>query len=296
MSSLAEVASTDAVHSLEELQAAAGSGQQLALILTRGFLHPGHRELVAAARADGLATVLGIFLHPRQFAPGDNPSLYPRDVAGDLERAREYGVDIYWQIAERDVYPLGFGTELRQPALERTLAGVVHPEVLRSQVTLTFRLISLARAKAIYFGELDWYKARSVSQALRDLGLDCDVRIAETARDEHGLAYSAMNAKLMPEDLRAASRIHACLREAQSLFVDRGEYEVTRLLGRTSASLTRIPGFRLQYVHLLDPDTLAERERARAGDVLMIGGFFGRTRVADAVRLPEVRTAANPSA
>ncbi len=296
MSSLAEVASTDAVHSFEELQAAVGTGRKMALILTRGFLHPGHRELVARAKADGFATVLGIFLHPRQFAPGDNPSLYPRDLAGDLERARAYGVDIYWQIGERDVYPPDFATELRQPAIERTLAGVVHPEVLRSQVTLTFRLLSLAGAQAIYFGELDWYKARCVGRALRDLGLKCDVHIVETARDEHGLAYSAMNAKLMPEELKAASRIHTCLRDAQSLFADHGEYEVTRLLGRTSASLTRIPGFRLQYVHLLDPDTLLERERAHAGDLLMIGGFFGRTRVSDAVRLPGVCTAADPSA
>ncbi len=281
------MALTQQVHSVEELHGAvAADGRELALILTRGFLHPGHRRLVEVAATAGYATVLGIFLHPRQFGPGDSPSLYPRDLDGDLQRAAEYGVDLFWQVGERDVYPSGFATELRLPPFERTLSGVVHPEVLRSQVTVTFRLLSLARVRAVYFGELDWYKARCVERALKDLALPCDVHIAETARDEQGLAYSAMNAKLAPEELRQAARINACLLEARSLFADRGENEATRLLGRTSAALTRIPGFRLQYVHLLDPDTLSERERAHPGDVLMIGGFFGRTRVADAVRLP----------
>jgi hypothetical protein len=176
---------------------------------------------------------------------------------------------------------------VRLPSIERTLSGVVHPEVLRSQVTLTVRLLSLVGARAVYFGELDWYKARAVGRALLDLGLRCEVQIVETARSELGLAYAALNAKLSPEELRNATRIYACLKDARSLFADRGEHEVTRLLGRTSAALTRIPGFRLQYVHLLDPDTLLESDRAHTGDILMIGGFFGRTRVADAIRLPE---------
>ncbi len=291
------MAGTEQVHSAEELQRLAASGdRKLALILTRGFLHLGHRKLVAAAADAGYATILAVFLHPRQFAPGDSPSLYPRDGAGDIERASEYGVDIYWPVAERDVYPSGFSTEIRLPAIERTLSSVVHPEVLRSQITLTFRLINLANAGAAYFGELDWYKARCIERALEDLALPCAVRTVETARDEQGLAYSAMNAKLSPEDMRHAGRIHGCLSEARSLFADRGETEVTRLLGRTSAALTRIPGFRLQYVYLLDPQTLTERERAQPGDLLMIGGFFGRTRVADAVRLPDRGTDAGPSA
>lgn len=284
---MAEVAVTEQVHSVEELRrAAAATEKDLAIILTRGFLHPGHRHLVSEAAEAGYTSIVGVFLHPRQFAPGDSPSLYPRDTAGDLERAAEYGADIYWQVGESDVYPPGFATEIRLPAIERTLSGVVHPEVLRSQITLTFRVLALARASAIYFGELDWYKARCVERSLEDLAQPCSVRIVETARDEQGLAYSALNAKLMPEELRNASRIYACLREARSLFRDHGEDEVTRLLGRTSAALTRIPGFRLQYVHLLDPLSLAERQRARTGDLLMIGGFFGRTRIADAVRLP----------
>lgn len=288
---------TEQVQSVEELRRATlATGNEPALILTRGFLHPGHRQLAAAAAAAGYATVLGIFLHPRQFAPGDSPSLYPRDASGDLERAALYGVDVFWRVEERDVYPPGFATELCLPPVERTLSGVVHPEVLRSQITLTFRLLSLAKAQAVYFGELDWHKARSVERVLKDLALPCEVRVVDTARDEHGLAYSALNAKLTPEELLSAGRIHGCLSDAQTLFAVRGEDEVTRLLGRTSAALTRIPGFRLQYVHLLDPETLTERARAHPGDLLMIGGFFGRTRVADAVRLPADHTARGPSA
>ena len=289
------MAATVEVTRLDELREAIGAtGRRPGLILTRGFLHPGHLRLAEAARAGGLAVVVGVFLHARQFAPGDSPALYPRDFSGDAERAREYGVDVLWHIASEDAFPANFATEVRLPAIERTLSSVVHPDVLRAQVTTTFRLVNLAGADAIYFGELDWYKARCVERTLRDLGNTCAVSVVETARDERGLAYAALNSLLAPDEQGHASRIYPCLAEARRLFSECGEREVARLLGRTSAQLTRIPGFRLQYVHLLDPETLKERTIAAPGDVLMIGGFFGRTRIADAVRLP--LTTAAPSA
>ena len=239
-----------------------------------------------AAQQDGLLAVLCIFLSHRQFGPGEEYALYPRDSQHDLEFALAEGVDVLWLPKETEVYPPGFGTELRMPELEKALYGVVGPEVLRAQLTSVVRLIGLSRAQALYYGEQDWYKAAATRIALGDLALPTQVLIAPTLRAEDGLALGSMNARLRPEERRSAALIFQALQDAQNLFTRHGESEATRLLGRTSAALTRIPGFRLQYVHLMDPVTLAERSRAVPGDLLMAGGYFGRTRLQDAVRLP----------
>ena len=241
--------------------------------------------MVRKAREDGYCVVLAIFLHQRQFAPGENVALYPRDPERDLDVARECAADVLWDVREEDAYPPGFATELLQRGLERTLSGVIHPEVLRIQLTTSVRLLNILGARSAYFGELDSYKALALRQTLSDLALPAEVRLAPTARETDGLAYSSLNVNLYPEERRNATQIYSTLREAQRLFAKEGETEVTRLLGRTSAALTRIPGFRLQYVRLLDPTTLLERTHAHLGDIVMTGGYFGRTRLSDAVHL-----------
>jgi pantoate--beta-alanine ligase len=272
---------------LGELSAAvAESPHPIGLIVTRGYLHGGHGALVRTAHERGRAVVLCVFLSHRQFGPGEDFTLYPRDSERDREFAEQEGVDILWQPTEEDVYPRGMATEVHMPRLEHALSGVVRPEVLRSQLTAMVRLIGLTRASSVYYGEQDWYKAAAMRIALSDLASGTEVETVPTRRADDGLALGSMNERLRPQERQSAARIFEALKWAQELFTN-GEVEATRLLGRTSAALTRIPGFRLQYVHLVDPGTLAERTKAAPGDILMAGGYFGRTRIDDAVRLPD---------
>ncbi|MDA8345799.1 MAG: pantoate--beta-alanine ligase [Thermaerobacter sp.] len=273
---------------LEELHAAiSDQPRQVGLIITRGYLHEGHGALVHSVQDQGRLAVLCVFLNQRQFGPGEDYALYPRDSRHDVEFAEQVGVDVLWLARDQDVYPPGFCTEVRMPQLENALHGVTGPEVLRAQLTAVVRLIGLARAQAVYYGEQDWYKAAALRIALTDLAIGTVVETTPTKREADGLALRSLNERLRPEERRSASLIYGALQEAQELFSRHGEVEATRLLGRTSAALTRIPGFRLQYVHLVDPATLSERRRASPGDLLMAGGYFGRTRLDDAVRLPD---------
>lgn len=257
--------------------------------MTRGYLHEGHAALVSLAQAHGLRAVVCAFLSHRQFGPGEDYALYPRDKRHDEEFAEAAGVDVLWLPSEEDVYPRGLSTEVHMPQIEQVLSGVVHADILCAQVTATLRLVGLARAETVYYGEQDWYKAAATRIALADLAIRTQVEVAPTSRAPDGLALGTMNERLRPEERRSASYVFRALQEAQNLFAQHGEVESTRLLGRTSAALTRIPGFRLQYVHLLNPTTLVEQHRASPGDLLMVGGYFGRTRIADAVRLPDAQ-------
>ncbi len=272
---------------LGELSAAiAETPHPIGLVVTRGYLHAGHGALVRAAHEMGRAVVLCIFLSHRQFGPGEDFTLYPRDSERDREFAEQAGVDVFWQPAEEDVYPRGMSTEVHMPRLEQAINGVVRPEVLRSQITAMVRLIGLTKAASVYYGEQDWYKAAAMRIVLSDLAVGTEIETVPTRRAEDGLALGSLNERLRPQERQSAARIFEALKWAQELFAN-GEVEATRLLGRTSAALTRIPGFRLQYVHLVDPATLAERPKAAPGDILMAGGYFGRTRLDDAVRLPD---------
>jgi len=66
----------------------------LGLVPTMGWLHAGHRSLMARSRAESAATVVTIFVNPRQFNVAADYTKYPRNEARDLAIAEAEGVDL----------------------------------------------------------------------------------------------------------------------------------------------------------------------------------------------------------
>lgn len=251
----------------------------LGFVPTMGYLHRGHISLLQAARADG-PVVMSIFVNPRQFGVGEDLDRYPRDEAGDLAKARDAGVDVAFLPAVGEVYPPGYETEVHVRPLEEIHEGRFRPGHLSGVATVLARLFGMIRPERAYFGQKDFQQTVVVKRMVEDLALGVEVFVCPTVRESDGLAMSSRNVYLGPRERLEAPRIHQTLLFADRLFRD-GEREATRLVGRASAELSRIPGFRLQYLTLADPVTVEEKHVAGVGDVLLAAGFFGSTRLID---------------
>lgn len=246
---------------------------------TMGYLHDGHVSLLRTAREDG-PVVLSIFVNPRQFGVGEDLDRYPRDEDGDLAKAREAGVDVAFLPSVEEVYPPGYQTEVHVRPLEEIHEGRFRPGHLSGVATVLARLFGMIRPERAYFGQKDFQQSVLVKRLVEDLALGVEIFVCPTVREGDGLAMSSRNVYLSPRERAEAPRIRRTLLFADRLFRE-GEREASRLVGRTSAELSRIPGFRLQYLALADPLTLEEQHVAEAGDVLLMAGFFGSTRLID---------------
>jgi pantoate--beta-alanine ligase len=250
-----------------------------------GWLHAGHRSLVARARAECATVVVSIFVNPRQFGSPADLAKYPRSEARDLAICGEEGVDLVWAPAVEDVYPPGFDTTVAVGALARPLEGAARPGHFEGVATVVAILFSLVRPDRAYFGMKDAQQLRVIARMATDLALT-EVVPCPTVREPDGLAMSSRNVHLGPEDRAAAPVLHRALLAGRARW-EAGERDAEAIRVTVRTVLAGQPRATVEYVSLADDATLAELDGHVDGPALLsLAVRFGTTRLIDNLVLP----------
>ncbi len=257
----------------------------LGLVPTMGWLHAGHRSLVARARAECATVVVSIFVNPRQFGDPADLEKYPRSEARDVATCAEEGADLVWAPAVEDVYPPGFDTTVAVGALARPLEGTARPGHFDGVATVVAILFSLVRPDRAYFGMKDAQQLRVIARMATDLALT-EVVPCPTVREPDGLAMSSRNVHLGPEDRAAAPVLHRALLAGLARW-EEGERDAEAIRTAVRRVLEREPRAAIEYVSLADDATLVEiGGRVAAPALLSLAVRFGTTRLIDNLVLP----------
>lgn len=257
-------------------------GERLALVPTMGFLHEGHLSLIreGSRRADRVAVT--IFVNPTQFGANEDLDRYPRDLEGDLRKAAAAGAWlVYAPTDPAEVYPPGFQTWVQVEKLELGLCGGRRPGHFRGVATVVCKLIALFRPQLALFGQKDYQQLAVVRRMVRDLDLDAWTEIVglPTVREADGLALSSRNAYLDPEERKRALSLSRAL-ESAATRLRAGEREAAALVAAARAELEGQVD-RIDYVELVDADSLESVERVQGSTCLLIAAFVGATRLID---------------
>ena len=107
-----------------------------------------------------------------------------------------------------------------------------------------------------------------------------------TVREADGVALSSRNRLLTAEERAAAPALIAALREIERL-VKAGDADAGAVRAAAVAQIPSHPGLRLEYLELVDPQSL-QPVAAIAGPVLAAGALWvGSTRLIDNVVLDD---------
>jgi pantoate--beta-alanine ligase len=271
--------------------AAREAGTRLALVTTMGYLHAGHASLLREARrrADqggrrGLALAT-IFVNPTQFGPGEDLARYPRDLEGDLARCAEAGIDAVLAPVNADaMFPPGHETWVTVERASQGLCGGARPGHFRGVATVVAKLLNLTQPHLALFGEKDFQQLAVIRAMVRDLAFPVEIVGMPIVREPDGLALSSRNAYLSADERARALSLSAALGEARDAAAG-GARDAGALTARARARL-EAAGLRVDYVEVVDPDTLARVDRAAPGAVMLLAAFAGTTRLIDNSRLP----------
>jgi pantoate--beta-alanine ligase len=264
------------------------STKRRVLVPTMGALHRGHGELIRIAREaagqDGEVAV-SIFVNPLQFAPGSDYEKYPRPETDDDELCRNAGVDILFRPSVEEMYAADFSVSVEENSLANTLCGRSRPGHFRGVCTVVTKLFHLLSPDAAVFGEKDFQQLAIIRRMVRDLNFPIEIIGAPTVREADGLACSSRNQYLNRAEREQAPVLQRALQEARRLAAQ-GERSVPALLEAARQVIATAPLARIDYLELVDAETLQPISEVGANSLIALAAFFGQTRLIDNLRLP----------
>ncbi len=258
----------------------AGPDSRRVLVPTMGALHEGHLELVKLARKsagnDG-TVVVSIFVNPIQFDRPDDLDAYPRTLEADLTKCEAAGVDVVFAPDAEAMYFPDRSVTVTESQLSRGLCGGARPGHFDGVCTVVLKLFLLSACHAAVFGEKDLQQLAVIRRMVRDLDVPVEILECPTVREADGLAMSSRNARLTAAQRAAAPTIRRALVAASALG------DATELLAAARAEIEASPLARIDYLTLVDAETLREVSSLQRPAVLAVAVFYGGVRLIDHV-------------
>jgi pantoate--beta-alanine ligase len=255
-------------------------GMSIGLVPTMGALHAGHAALIRAASQSCDFVVVTLFVNPTQFGPGEDFSRYPRSFAADCELAAKEGADALFTPSVEEMYPSGSSTFVEVEGLTDRLDGKSRPGHFRGVATVVTKLLAAAEPDMAYFGQKDAAQVALIRRLIRDLCLPTELTVCAIVRDTDGLALSSRNSYLSPDERKQALALSRAVRRVEAL-VAHGERRSEVLLATARASLAAEPALRIDYIELVNWDTLEPVNTATPGTLFAVAAWVGKTRLLD---------------
>jgi pantoate--beta-alanine ligase len=278
----------DVLETIEQMRsachAARQGGKRLGFVPTMGALHEGHLSLVRAAKARCDVVAASIFVNPTQFGPNEDFSKYPRSFERDQKLLEKEGVDLLFSPSVEGMYPGDAVTFVAVEGLSERLCGRSRPGHFRGVTTVVAKLFHIAQPDFAFFGQKDAAQVAIIRRMVRDLNLGVEIVVCPIVREADGLAMSSRNAYLSPQERKSALVLSRALAQVRKLF-EQGERCTTKLGAAGRQVFSGEPSVRLDYLEVVDPNTLEPVEHINRPALVAVAAFVGGTRLIDNILL-----------
>lgn len=259
-------------------------GLSVGLVPTMGYLHEGHLELVRTAKELCEVVVVSIFVNPTQFNDPEDFANYPRDDKTDLALLEHEGVDLVFKPRAEEVYVDGAATSVRVKGLSEGLCGPGRPGHFEGVATVVAALLNMVAPDVAVFGSKDYQQLQIIRRLVADLHFPVRIVAGETVREPDGLAMSSRNARLSAKERAQAPAVYRGLCDAAEAF-NAGETRSSALLEAARRRIVESAAIELEYLELVDGQTLEPQAAAYDGCVVAVAVRLGAVRLIDNVEL-----------
>ncbi|MFE5028815.1 pantoate--beta-alanine ligase [Streptomyces sp. NPDC056656] len=267
-----------------EIKQKKAAGNSVGFVPTMGAFHEGHASLMREARRRNDTVIVSLFVNPAQFPDAEIFDKYPRDEERDARIAEDEGVDLLFAPSVAEIYPPGFSTSVSiEGELADTLlsTGLAKDGQLTGMCTVIVKLLNIVQPTTVFFGEKDLPHWIAVERMAKELNLPAQLVVLPTQREADGLAMSSRNVHLGHQRHHAACiprALQAALSAVAAGIADPQEIRARALAELRAAEIT------VDYVAVLDPQTLRPVTDLRQSAVIALGARVGGVQLLDIAR------------
>jgi len=262
------------------VKAARQKGKKVGLVPTMGALHRGHISLIEAAGRTCNFVVVSIFVNPTQFGPGEDFKKYPRTFEADLEICRKAGVGLVFAPGTEQMYGKEELTWVTVEKLTEPLCGRFRPGHFRGVATVCAKLFNIVLPDVAFFGQKDGQQALVIKRMAADLKMPLEIVVCPTVREPDGLAVSSRNKYLTEEERKDSALIYKSLEKCREM-IESGTKDTETIVAAMREVLSRAPSIQIQYVSIVDAETLEGLDKVRGRVLAAVAGRLGSARLID---------------
>ena len=164
--------------------------------------------------------------------------------------------------------------------LTKELCGLSRPVHFRGVCTVVTKLFNIVTPDRAYFGQKDAQQLAVIKRMVkRSEHAAYDYRLSDH-READGLAKSSRNTYLSIEEREAALVLSRSIFLGKEM-VEKGERDCKKILAAMTAEIEKEPLAKIDYVKIVDLDTMQQVEKIDRGILAAIAVYIGKTRLID---------------
>jgi pantoate--beta-alanine ligase len=186
--------------------------KNVGFVPTMGALHAGHLSLITQSKSTNDITICSIFVNPTQFNNPEDFKKYPITIDNDIKLLEEASCDILFLPSADEIYPADFEKKHYSLGhLEQVLEGKHRPEHFQGVCMVVERLLNIVHCDHLYLGKKDYQQCMVLKKMIEITQLKVNIILAETIREQNGLAMSSRNQRLSAAEKKKSLSIHKAL-------------------------------------------------------------------------------------
>lgn len=259
------------------------AGKRIALVPTMGNLHAGHISLIEEAHQHADIVIATIFVNPMQFNDPKDLENYPRTESEDQQKLNAAGAHALFLPSVDTIYPNGVSaqTVVEVPEISDLYCGDSRPGHFRGVATIVCKLFNLVTPDVALFGEKDFQQLYVIRRMTNELCMNINVIGVPTKREPSGLAMSSRNNYLSEAEKHTATALYQQLISLKDAILQ-GDLTFNALQNQANENI-QASGFKADYFHILDSETLQPANEQTHHFVILGAAFLGMARLIDNV-------------
>ncbi len=261
------------------------SKKTIGFVPTMGFLHDGHSSLIERSKKENDITIVSIYVNPIQFNNPSDYEKYPKNEELDIHLLIKLEVDILFLPITSDI----FGSiqdskiEIKIPNLMKNLCAPSRPGHFEGVLHIVCKLFNYTLPNRAYFGLKDYQQYLIIKELVNNLSFPIEIIGMETIREKNGLAMSSRNSRLSLKDIEDATLIYRSMSMAKD-YVKKKNISINIIKEFIKEILLSSKNIKIDYLEILDPFTLVEKEELTGNILIAIAIFIKEVRLIDNIR------------